>query len=98
MTNKKTNKKEVKKENLIVNYNEWQNVGMLAQLIFSIAVLFFGGVCIFNNDFLIPVEKLLGITILSMSYNNHLTYKRKGMTLVYGILGLAILVIAFMGW
>ena len=102
MTNKKTTKKIQKKvdkkEIVIVEHNEWQNVGLLAQLIFSMAVLFFGGVCIFHGDFLIPVEKLLALTILTMAYNNHFTYKRKGMTAIYLVMGLAILFIAFMGW
>ena len=72
----KTTKKVVKKENVVVAHTEWQNVGMLAQLILSLSVLFFGGLCIFNNDFLIAVEKLLGLTIITMAYNNHFTYKR----------------------
>ena len=97
-TTKKIQKKMDKKENIIVEHNEWQNVGLLAQLIFSMAVLFFGGVCIFHGDFLIPVEKLLALTILTMAYNNHFTYKRKGMTAIYLVMGLAILFIAFMGW
>ncbi len=95
---KKTTKKVVKKENIISEHNEWQNVGLLAQLIFSMSVLFFSGVCVFHGDFLIPVEKLLGLTILTMAYNNHFTYKRKGMTAIYLVMGLAIMVIAFMGW
>lgn len=94
----KTTKKVVKKENVVVAHTEWQNVGMLAQLILSVSVLFFGGLCIFNNDFLIAVEKLLGLTIITMAYNNHFTYKRKGMTIVYAIFGIAIFVIACMGW
>lgn len=94
----KKSKQKNKKTNVVVTHNEWQNVGMLAQLILSVAVLFFGCVCIFNSEFLVAVEKLLGLTILTMAYNNHFTYKRKGMTIVYAILGVAILVLAFMGW
>lgn len=78
--------------------NVWQEVGLLAQLMFSFSVLFFGGVCLFNADFLIPVEKLLALTLLTMAYNNHVTFKRKAMTAVYTIIGLAILIIACMGW
>lgn len=102
MANKKVTKqktkKNIKKEQEVIKHNEWQNVGLLAQLIFSMAVLFFGGVCIFHGDFLIPVEKLLALTILTMAYNNHFTYKRKGMTAIYLVMGLAIMFIAFMGW
>lgn len=94
MANKK---KEVKVKEPI-KHNEWQEVGLLAQLIFSISVLFFGGVCLFNNAFLIPVEKLLSLTLLSMAYNNYVTFKRKGMTIVYAVFGIGILIIAFMGW
>lgn len=78
--------------------NVWQEVGLLAQLMFSFSVLFFGGVCLFNADFLIPVEKLLALTLLTMAYNNHVTFKRKAMTAVYTIIGLVILIIACMGW
>lgn len=93
----KNKSKKLKKNNVNSN-NEWQEIGLLAQLIFSISVLFFGGLCLFNIDFLIPVEKLLALTLLTMAYNNYITFKRKGMTIVYSVIGLAILIIALMGW
>lgn len=92
------NKKIIKIEKLSTNRSEWQDVGLLAQLILTISVLFFGVVATFDIDFLNVVEKLLGLTILSMAYNNYLTYKRKNMTIIYTVLGFAVFVIACMGW
>lgn len=96
-SNKKNLNKKTTKVN-VVKRNEWQEIGLIAQLMFSFSVLFFGVVSFFNNAFLNPLEKLLGITLIVMGYNNHLTYKRKGMTVFYSILGLLIIFIAFMGW
>lgn len=93
----KNKEKKLSQSNINCN-NEWQEIGLLTQLIFSMSVLFFGGVCFFNADFLIPVEKLLALTLLTMAYNNYITFKRRGMTVVYSIIGLAILIIAFIGW
>ena len=96
-SNKKNINKKTTKVN-VVKRNEWQEIGLLAQLIFSFSVLFFGVVSFFNNNFLIPLEKLLGLTLIVMAYNNYLTYKKKGMTIFYTILGVLIIFIAFMGW
>lgn len=69
-------------------------VGVLVQAVMSISLLYVLIITIFIREFIVLDKVLLGLTLLSMAYNNHDIYKRKGFTAVYGIVGLLVLLTA----
>lgn len=100
-------KKEVKKEPkkrgrkpLITKEeaNACYHVSILAQAICVVGILFISILAIFENSFTVPIEVLVGITLLIMAYNNYKIYKRNGLTTVYIIFGLISLVIGILGY
>ncbi|MBP3921152.1 MAG: hypothetical protein J6D28_06280 [Bacilli bacterium] len=78
--------------------NAFYHVSLLAQAICVVGILFISILAIFENSFTVPIEVLVGITLLIMAYNNYTLYKRKGLTIVYIIFGLISLIIGLMGY
>lgn len=76
----------MKKFNVIMMYAQLIMMFVLVgSLVFSVFKPWFLNVC----------EIICGLTLLIIAYNNHVTYKRKNMTLIYGIFGLFMIFMAF---
>ena len=91
---KKTVKKTTKKVEPIKNEeitleeaDSFYHVSLLAQAVCVIGILAISVLAIFENSFTIPIEVLVGITLLIMAYNNSKLFKRKGLTAIYIIFG-----------
>lgn len=102
---KKTVKKTTKKVEPIKNEeitleeaDSFYHVSLLAQAVCVIGILAISVLAIFENSFTIPIEVLVGITLLIMAYNNSKLFKRKGLTAIYIIFGVISLVIGFLGY
>ena len=102
---KKTVKKTTKKVETIKNEeitleeaDSFYHVSLLAQAVCVIGILAISVLAIFENSFTIPIEVLVGITLLIMAYNNSKLFKRKGLTAIYIIFGVISLVIGFLGY
>jgi hypothetical protein len=67
-------------------------VGILLQVVLIICVLYLLIMSIFINEFMVVLQAVCGLTLLCMAYNNQITYKRKLMTFIYGIVGIFCLV------
>lgn len=63
------------------------------QLFLTITLLILGTITLFQKDLFIWFQLLLGITIFDMGINNGLIYKRKYATVLYLVVGLAIIVL-----
>ena len=69
----------MKKFNLIMMYAQ------LIMMFVLVGALIFSA---FNPWFIVVCEIICGLTLIIIAYNNKVTYKRKYMTLVYGLFGL----------
>ena len=78
--------------------NSFYHVSLLAQAVCVIGILFITILALFEHSFTIPVEVLVGITLLIMAYNNVKLFKRKGFTLVYVIFGTISLIVGILGY
>lgn len=74
------------------------HVSLLAQATCVIGVLSIAVLAIFEHSFTVPVEVLVGITLFIMAFNNYKLFKRKGMTIVYVIIGLISFIVGIMGY
>lgn len=85
------------KENFIKNNNiktsAISNLGIFIQFILIVLVSIFAIISSFIPEFFVLVKVLLGLILLIMSYNNYSIFKRKGFTVIYGIAGLATIII-----
>lgn len=100
-TKKKTSvaNKSVKKEEITLEEaNSFYHVSLLAQAVCVIGILAISVLAIFENSFTIPIEVLVGITLLIMSYNNDKLFKRKGLTSIYIVFGIISLIIGILGY
>jgi hypothetical protein len=66
---------------------EFDQVGLLIQTILSVFLLFFTVLTIFESSFLILTQILVSFMMFVMAYNNHRTFKRRGLTYAYIIMG-----------
>ncbi len=78
--------------------NSFYHVSLLAQAVCVTGILFITILALFEHSFTIPVEVLVGITLLIMAYNNVKLFKRKGFTLVYVIFGTISLIVGILGY
>jgi len=67
---------------------KFNNIMIYMQLIMMPVLLIALIFCAFKPWFLNITEIICGVTLIIIAYNNHTTYKRKKMTLVYGLFGL----------
>ena len=98
---KSSTKKTVKGINSLVTLEEadsFYHVSLLAQAVCVIGILAISVLAIFENSFTVPIEVLVGITLLIMAYNNVKLFKRKGLTIVYIVFGVISLIIGFLGY
>ena len=74
------------------------HVSLLAQTICVVGVLAISILAIFEHSFTIPIEVLVGITLLFMAYNNYKLFKRKNLTIVYIIFGIISFITGIVGY
>ena len=97
--NKKTINKPIKVEEITLEEAEsFYHISLLAQAICVVGILALSVLAIFENSFTIPIEVLVGITLLIMSYNNIKIFKRKGLTIVYIIFGIISIIFGLAGY
>ena len=102
-TTKKTAPKKTteKKSTFNISLEEadsFYHVSLLAQAVCVIGILVISILAIFENSFMVPIEVLIGITLLIMAFNNSRLFKRKGMTWVYLIFGIICFIIGILGY
>lgn len=98
-TTKKVSKVEpVEKEITLEEADSFYHVSLLAQAVCVIGVLAISILAIFENSFTIPIEVLVGITLLIMAYNNSKLFKRKGLTTIYIVFGIISLFVGILGY
>lgn len=104
---KKTSvKKDSNAINKPINVNEitleeaesFYHVSLLVQAVCVIGVLFVSILAIFEHSFTVPIEVLVGVTLLIMAYNNVKLFKRKGFTTIYIVFGILSLIIGILGY
>lgn len=78
--------------------DSFYHVSLLAQAMCVVGILAISVLAIFENSFTIPVEVLVGITLLIMAYNNIKLFKRKGLTIVYIIFGIICIIFGLIGY
>ena len=74
------------------------HVSLLAQATCVVGVLFLTILAIFEHSFTVPIEVLIGITLLIMAFNNFKDFKRKGLTLIYVVFGFICLLVGVLGY
>lgn len=94
----KRGRKPKKPEISLEEAEAFYHVSLLAQAICVIGILSISILAIFEHSFTIPIEVLVGITLLIMAYNNKKLFKRQGLTMVYIIFGLISLIVGILGY
>ena len=86
-----TQKKATKdtKENIKIETQKIDNLGILIQLVLSIVLIIFIVYSIFITEFYNLTVGLLTALAFTMAYNNHTTYQRKNFTIIYLVIGIA---------
>ncbi len=74
-----------------------KKIGLYLQGIFTLLAIVFAIVSIFNNDFIIVIQMLLGLDLLAMAYNNQVLYKRRLFTILYVVAALVVIVMSLIG-
>lgn len=93
---KEENKEEVFKkiENKKKDNSKLKYTMLIIQFFLSIATIAFAIAFMFNKNIVAPFQISLALTMFSMGINNLLVYKRKFFTIIYFIIGLALMVLA----
>ena len=98
-TQKKVINKPMKVDEITLEEAEsFYHVSLLAQAVCVVGVMALSVLAIFENSFTIPIEVLVGITLLVMAYNNIKFFKRKGLTIVYIIFGIISIIFGMFGY
>jgi uncharacterized membrane protein len=97
-TPKKTTEKKSTFNISLEEADSFYHVSLLAQAVCVIGILIISILAIFENSFMVPIEVLIGITLLIMAFNNSRLFKRKGMTWIYLIFGIICFVIGILGY
>lgn len=63
------------------------NIGIFMQCLLLLALVIVAICSMFIPEFKAPMYMLLGGTFLVMAYNNYRIFKRKGITLIYTLMG-----------
>ena len=99
VTKKNTSGENVVNDDLtLLEADSFYHVSLLAQAVCVVGILAISVLAIFENSFTIPIEVLVGITLLIMAYNNLKLFKRKGLTIIYIIFGLISFIIGILGY
>ena len=93
-------KKRTKKDDIVSleEADSVYHVSLLAQAVCVVGIMAISILAIFEHSFTVPIEVLVGITLLLMAYNNYSLFKRRGMTIVYIIFGVLSLIVGIMGY
>ena len=96
---KSSPKKVLKKETITLEEaDSFYHISLLAQAVCVIGILFISILAIFEHSFTVPIEVLVGITLLIMAYNNERVFVRRGLTVVYLIFGIVCLLVGVLGY
>jgi len=99
VTKKNTSGENVVNDDItLLEADSFYHVSLLAQAVCVVGILAISVLAIFENSFTIPIEVLVGITLLIMAYNNLKLFKRKGLTIIYIIFGLISFIIGILGY
>ena len=85
----------------MVNREEkYKDAGILVQIVITVALIMFVLLYLISNisSFATIVEMLVGLLLLAMAFNNHVSFKRKYFTLMYLIVGIVSFAISFIGY
>jgi hypothetical protein len=85
----------------MVNREEkYKDAGILVQIILTIALIMFVLLYLISNisSFATIVGMLVGLLLLAMAFNNHVSFKRKYFTLIYLIVGTVSFAISLIGY
>ena len=105
-TTKKYSKTDEKSINKPMNVEEitleeadsYYHISLLVQAVCVIGVLFITILALFEHSFTVPIEVLVGVTLLVMAYNNIKLFKRKFFTVVYIVFGVISLLVGILGY
>ena len=78
--------------------DSYYHISLLVQAVCVIGVLFITILALFEHSFTVPIEVLVGVTLLVMAYNNIKLFKRKGFTIIYIIFGVISLLVGILGY
>lgn len=70
---------------------------LLVQIILLFVLLYFLTLLIFIPEFKDIVEYILSFLLIIMAFNNYKIYKRKNMTIIYGIIGVILFILTILG-
>lgn len=88
MKNKMIEKKDDKK---------FANIFLISQLALFMFALIFLIISLFEPSFYYGVEIIVSLTLITMAINNKIIYKRKYMTIIYGLFGILLFVSGIIG-
>ena len=71
------------------------DLGLMIQFILIFWIIVFSIITLIEQTFFNGMEILVSLTLLVMAYNNHKTFKRKHLTLVYIVVALLIIASLF---
>lgn len=81
-----------KSDNKISVINRFNIIFVDIQVIFTILVLIFGILYLFNSKMAIYFKSFLILDLLMMAFNNYKIYKRINMTIVYLIVAIGLFI------
>ncbi len=73
------------------------HVGILIQAMLLISLLYMFIMSLFLNEFQVALTITLGLTLICMAYNNATIYKKRGMTVIYAVVGVISLLTVIFG-
>jgi len=78
--------------------NRFNILFIYVQLILTILTIIMLIIFLVKNNGRYLLQLFLGLDLIVMGYNNHLLYKRKGISIVYAIIGVVILITDLLLW
>lgn len=88
-------KKEVTNQDIMKK--QINQIGLFIQMILLVILVYFLTLFIFIPEFKNIVDYILAFLLIIMAVNNYKIYKRKKMTIVYGVIGIILLVLNILG-
>lgn len=73
------------------------NIFLISQLVLFMFALIFLIISIFESSFYYGVEIIVSLTLITTAINNKIIYKRKYMTIIYGLFGILLFVSGIIG-
>ena len=79
---------------------KYKDAGILVQIVITVALIMFVLLYLISNisSFATIVGMLVGLLLLAMAFNNHVSFKRKYFTLIYLIVCIVSFAISFIGY